>query len=235
MNQNITTYSNSSFRSSYRPDACQPELVNLDFLCRLVGMRSYIGFNDRLSPMTEDGLSMTGVTSRFRQISDEVYHAINESVSFDDNDVAILKDIAAKTPRRRARLCAHRDVSSGLQEMLIVHPRDAYVRPHIHKAAAESILIVDGEVKLVLFNNDGRPTSSISMAAPHVGRTFFTRIPPDTFHTFIIQSEWLAFLETKVGPFDRAQMIFAPWSPPEHDAQAALLYQQHLVKQVELS
>ncbi|KPA34301.1 Cupin fold metalloprotein, WbuC family [Leptospira interrogans] len=40
-----------------------------------------------------------------------------------------------------------------------------------------------------------------------------------TYHTLMIRSEWLVFLEITKGPFRKEDTIFAPWSPEENDAE----------------
>ena len=52
------------------------------------------------------------------------------------------------------------------------------------------------------------------------GKTFYQKIGENTFHTFLIHSEWLVFLEITSGPFFEEDTIFAPWSPDSGMAKA---------------
>ena len=50
-----------------------------------------------------------------------------------------------------------------LHEMLIVHQRGAYVRPHKHPGKMESTHVVKGLVDVVLFDDDGSVRRTIRM------------------------------------------------------------------------
>ena len=167
--------------------------------------------------------------ARFRHVSPEVFHANGGALTFSAADVGALKAAARKTERRRARLCAHTDAGAALHEMLIVHPRDAYVRPHLHRGKDESLVVVEGEVLFVLLDEKGVPTAAYDLAAPPGERPFFLRTPADTYHTLLIKSEWLTFLEATTGPFDREGTVFAPWSPADDDASAIEIYRNELL------
>ena len=91
----------------------------------------------------------------------EVYYS---DVTADDATIAELKRIAAGNPRLRSRLCTHPDPSSGLHEMLIVHHREAYVRPHKHLGKPESFHVIEGTAQVVIFEDDGRIREVLEMA-----------------------------------------------------------------------
>lgn len=171
------------------------------------------------------------LSSRFHKVSAEVYHAVDDLVTFSQDDVRELKAQAVMTPRHRARLCAHGDPEAALQEMLIVHPRDAYIRPHMHLGKVESLMVVEGQVLVIFFDRSGNPAASFDLATPLSSYPFFLRIPEETFHTLLIKSEWLTFLEVTLGPFNRAGTVMAPWSPEENDTLAVHRYREQLLEQ----
>ena len=70
--------------------------------------------------------------TRMKRINDEVFVAEDQIVQVDGPQLETLKAQAARNPRQRARICAHKDVQDKLHEMLIVLARGAYVRPHKH-------------------------------------------------------------------------------------------------------
>lgn len=155
-----------------------------------------------------------------RAESAEVRYATDTVVLVDGRDVAALKAEALRNPRQRIRLCAHENVDSALHEMIIVHSRDTYVRPHKHFGKSESFHVIEGEVDVVLFDDDGGVTEVIQMGDARSGRPFFYRIATPIFHTLLIRSEVLVFHETTGGPFRRADTSFAPWAPADGDAVA---------------
>jgi cupin fold WbuC family metalloprotein len=147
----------------------------------------------------------------------EVYYSDASIVTADDATIAELKRIAAQNPRRRSRLCTHPDPSAGLHEMLIVHHRDAYVRPHKHFGKPESFHLIEGAARVVIFEDDGQIRDVLDMAPYGTGKLCYYRMPDEVFHTILITSEWLVFHETTAGPFDPARTAFPDWAPDGSD------------------
>ena len=156
--------------------------------------------------------------------SPEVVYAGGEIVTVDSAAVAALVRDAGNNPRRRIRLCAHASVDDAVHEMLIVHERSCYVRPHKHVGKSESFHVVEGEVDVVIFDDLGRVTDVISMGSYGSSLPFFYRIAQPLYHTLIIRSDVLVFHETTSGPFQRSQTVFAPWSPDGGDAEEVAAY-----------
>ena len=161
---------------------------------------------------------------RAKLISDEVLYPDEAIVLVDRADVDRLKDIAATKTRQRVRLCAHRGSDDLLHEMLIVHARDTYVPPHKHPGKSESFHVIDGQVDVVLFAEDGAIDTVMRMGDFRSGLPFYYRIADPIYHTLLIRSETLVFHETTNGPFLRADTAFAPWAPDERDAAAVAAY-----------
>ena len=159
-----------------------------------------------------------GAVVRAKAESAEVRYATDAIVLVDATDVARLKREAEQNARRRIRLCAHHSVESRLHEMLIVHTRDTYVRPHKHLGKSESFHVIEGDVDVVIFDDEGGVTDVIPMGAFASGRPFFYRIAEPLFHTLLIRSDVLVFHETTGGPFRRDDTVFAPWAPDDGDA-----------------
>jgi len=149
--------------------------------------------------------------------SAEVLYADDPIVSVDAAAIDVLKRAALMNPRRRIRLCAHRDTGDGLHEMLIVHTRDTYVRPHLHVGKSESFHVIEGDVDVVIFDEGGGVAEVIAMGPVQSGRRFFYRIADPLYHTLLIRSDLLVFHETTTGPFRRDQTLFAPWAPDGND------------------
>jgi cupin fold WbuC family metalloprotein len=163
-----------------------------------------------------------------RAESPEVYYTDAPVVVATAADIARLKTIAGGNPRLRSRLCAHPSPAADLHEMLIVHHRDVYVRPHMHIGKPESFHLLEGTVEIVMFNDDGTIRDVIDMAEYGSGKPFFYRSPERVFHTLLITSEWLVFHETTAGPFDPAKTIFPDWAPDGADMPIARRYADEL-------
>jgi cupin fold WbuC family metalloprotein len=92
---------------------------------------------------------------RFSAVSEEVLYTTEPITSVSRSDIALLKSMAMKNTRKRIRLCAHPDTDDPLHEMIIVHARGAYIRPHKHPGKSESFHIIEGRLKVVIFEEDG--------------------------------------------------------------------------------
>lgn len=163
---------------------------------------------------------MDDASGRIRQVSPEVFYSDGDFLGVDAATLALLKTHAAKSVRRRCRLCFHADPTAAQQEMLIVMHKSSYVRPHRHHGKVETLGIIDGDCDAVLFEADGKLRSVLRMTPAAAGGSFFYRMPSGLYHSLIFRSEWLAFVETTIGPFDRSNTEEAAWAPPESDAVA---------------
>ena len=149
--------------------------------------------------------------------NNEVLYAEDSIVQIDSLDIAELKLKAKKNPRKRIRVCAHKNIDENIHEMLIVHEKNCYVRPHKHTGKTESFHIIEGKADVILFHEDGSIDQVISMGEITTGLKFYYRLPPFRFHTLLIHSDVLVFHEITSGPFRIEDTIMAPWSPEETD------------------
>ena len=92
---------------------------------------------------------------KYNRISNEVLYTDESITKIDQVDIESLKALAAKNSRKRIRLCAHPDMQDNLHEMIIVHARDAYVRPHKHIGKSESFHVIEGLLLVVVFDDEG--------------------------------------------------------------------------------
>jgi cupin fold WbuC family metalloprotein len=167
---------------------------------------------------------------RTKPFNSEVLYPDEPIVQVAQADVAWLKAQAEQTERKRIRLCAHKNVDDSLHEMLIVHTRDTYVRPHKHLDKSESFHVIEGWVDVVLFDDDGEITDVIQMGDYSSGYCFYYRIADPRYHTLLIHSDVLVFHETTNGPFSRSQTAFASWSPTENNTAAVGEFMSKLAK-----
>jgi len=168
---------------------------------------------------------------RFKPINPEVFYIEDSIVEVRRKDIEFLINEASKNTRQRVRLCAHPSTHDSLHEMLIVHARDTYVRPHKHPNKSESVHVVEGLVDIVIFDDIGDITKIIKMGDYTSGHNFYYRLSQPSFHTLIIKSDYLIFHETTNGPFNRSDTVFAQWSPEENDTQARKEFlQEQMIK-----
>lgn len=171
---------------------------------------------------------------KYRFQNPEVIYSDLEIVTASRADVSHLEDLSSKNPRRRIRLCAHDTPENALHEMLIVHERSAYVRPHKHPGKSESMHVISGRVDLIVLDDNGAVTQVIEMGDYASGLTFYERIEKPVFHTLIIRSDVLVFHETTNGPFQLGTTMFPDWAPDGSDVAAAESYIRDLDQRINL-
>ena len=135
-----------------------------------------------------------------------------------------LKEAAREADLRRARICLHRTHDDPIQEMIIALCRDSYIRPHRHIHKTESIHVMEGELLILFFDDEGEVTRKIRMGPGKPERCAIYRLSTDTWHTVIPITEMAVFHETVNGPFDRANTQYPAWAPEENSPSQIQLF-----------
>ena len=141
--------------------------------------------------------------------SEEVYHAIEDQFALAKANVAQLIEYAKKNKRQRIRFCVHKTPTELIQQMFIVHPGHAYVRPHKHLSKSESMLVLQGDVDYVTLNEVGEIKDVLQMGDYNSAKPFYNNVSPNEYHTLVIRSNWLVFMEVTKGPFVKNDTVFA--------------------------
>ena len=168
------------------------------------------------------------IHKNYRHQNAEVIYTKDVITTVNKSDIENLHQLSIQNPRKRLRLCTHQKKNDLLHEMLILHDKNAYVRPHKHPGKSESMHIIEGIVDLIIFNDVGQIESVINMGNYSSDKIFYYRMEVPIFHTLIIQSDLLVFQETTNGPFIKNETIFAPWSPKDSDLIAVEKYMSNL-------
>jgi cupin fold WbuC family metalloprotein len=147
----------------------------------------------------------------------EVQVASGGVVRLGTRDVKLLHDCVLGAERKRARICAHPSTADPLHEMIICLARDTYIRPHRHAGKSESFHIIDGELDVVLFDDDGAIREVIRMGPYGSRASFFYRLMEPCFHTVLVRTPLATFHETTNGPFYPGGTEFAAWAPADGD------------------
>lgn len=154
----------------------------------------------------------------------EVFHIDQDVAVVGEEWLARLKGAAASSPLRRARLCLHRSSDDLVQEMVIALCRDVLFRPHRHAAKSESFHIIEGELDVLIFDDEGRTVRAVPMGPPGSGRMFCYRLCVPAWHAVLPQTPQVIFHETTTGPFRAQESEFAPWAPTEAVALRRFLW-----------
>lgn len=167
-----------------------------------------------------------------KEIHKEVLHTSEAVVKVSKTDIAALKDKALNNDRRRIRLCCHRDVNDTLHEMMIIHSKNAYIRPHKHLNKSESLHVVEGAADFIFFDEEGNILEVIPMGRHLSGRRFYYRMSESFYHTLSIRSDFFVFHETTKGPFQNSDTVYASWAPEESNISACRDYRQKLDERI---
>jgi cupin fold WbuC family metalloprotein len=168
------------------------------------------------------------VTVQLRKINDEVFAADDRIVRLGAAQVAFLRERAAASPRRRARICAHRSNDDTLHEMFIAVCADSYIHPHKHPKKIESFHIIGGSVDVVVLDDAGEIIEVIELGDVASGKPFYYRLADSLFHTLLINSSFLTMHEVTNGPFAADETVLAPFAPPESRRDEARDYMAEL-------
>ena len=166
------------------------------------------------------------------QKSPEVFLAEGPIAAVGPAEIDMLKAAVKASPKRRARINAHPDGEDALHEMIIAIDASSYIRPHKHPSKSEAFHIVEGEVDIVVFNDDGGIDRIVELGAPGSRRPFYYRMSNAFFHTLIIRSDLLVVHEITNGPFRPSATVFADFAPDDREADQAEAYQAELVRRV---
>jgi len=166
------------------------------------------------------------------QKSPEVFLAEGPIAAVGPAEINALKAAVKASPKRRARINAHPDGDDTLHEMIIAIDASSYIRPHKHPGKSEAFHIVEGEVDIVVFREDGEIDRVVELGPPGGGRPFYYRMSDAFFHTLIIRSELLVVHEITNGPFRPSGTIFAEFAPEDRETDKADAYQTELLRRV---
>jgi cupin fold WbuC family metalloprotein len=166
------------------------------------------------------------------QKSPEVFLAEGPISAVGKSELDTLKAAVKASAKRRARINTHPDGEDALHEMIIAIDPSSYIRPHKHPGKSEAFHIVEGEVDIVVFKDDGEIEQVVALGAPGSGRSFYYRMSKPFFHTLIIRSDVLIVHEITNGPFRPQGTVFADFAPEDSDTQKAEAYQADLVLRV---
>ena len=180
-----------------------------------------------------DGTQLLDVPAGLIESGPDVYafEAERLPVVLGSEHLAFLRERAARSPRLRSRICMHRP-NDAVHEMLIVHHRTVYVRPHRHARKSESLAVIEGEARVIFFDDDGAVRKALALGVPTAAERFFYRIPAGTWHALAIDSEWFVFHEVVAGPFVRSETEFPAWAPDGDDPRASAEYLERLRREI---
>lgn len=140
-------------------------------------------------------------------------------VSFNKDIIKKIKSLAKKNNKKRARLCIHLNLKDKTNEMIIALNKKSFISPHIHpNNKSESYFVLEGSMKVYVFNKNGEVQKVINMGTYESGKEFLYRMSKGYYHMPISTSNWCVYHEVYSGPFKKEKDVKYPkWSPNEND------------------
>jgi cupin fold WbuC family metalloprotein len=171
---------------------------------------------------------------RMKPQNPEVFVADDDIVAIGQNEIGFLEDNVKHSPRKRTRLCAHKDSEETLHEMLVVYTGATFIRPNKHPGKDESLHILKGAADFVFFDDDGNVTEIVPLGDQESGKSFYVRVPADTYHSMVMRSDKLVIHECINGPFRKeGTTVFAEWGPQEDDAEGVAKFTKKMSAEVD--
>jgi cupin fold WbuC family metalloprotein len=121
-----------------------------------------------------------------------------------------LKRVAFET-KKNVRLNLHSTPESGLHSMIIFQWNNSFLKPHKHESKSEICHIIEGKQRFFLFNEEGKVLEKIDNSSTS---NMVVLIDENSYHTSIIDSEYVIFNEVKRDPYLKEKdSVFPEWAP----------------------
>lgn len=149
-------------------------------------------------------------------------------------DAALIEELKARALGSRLgryRLCMHHSCDEPMQDMIVVHCRGNYSRPHYHPNAAMSYTMIEGRMDVLLFDNAGVVTQRVRMGTPGdvYAEAVSLRLSTGVIYTPVCISETAVFHETLGAPNPGGtETLYAAWSPADDEPERIAAFQRAL-------
>lgn len=158
------------------------------------------------------------------------YFAKNGTVRLDAKTIEEIKMMALETGEN-VRLSMHQSPEADFHEMIIFQHRDKYYRPKKHVDKAKSFHMIEGEMAVFVFEDDGSVRDACILDGQN---SKIYRVDANLYHTDLPLTDFVIHHESTLGPYlFNSDRIFAPWSPDGKDTDTYLKYRDHLVSILE--
>lgn len=135
-------------------------------------------------------------------------------------DLKTLAQTAQQSPRQRANLNLHTELSDPIQRLAIAMEPGTYVRPHRHPHTWELLYPLAGRFLVLHFDASGTVIARTVLGEDCA----VLENPAGAWHAVLSLDVGGVIFEVKHGPYTPiATQDYATWSPAEGDADAAAL------------
>ena len=151
-----------------------------------------------------------------RYINSEVYYSEKLPFIVTSSLLDSLRKIAIHNLSGKVRICCHLSADDNLHDMLIALHSKADIRPHSHLYKIESFHIIDGSLKIIIYDAIGKIVESIILSSINYIKddesAFYIKMPAGVIHSVIPITESVIFREVTNGPFKPEDTIYPVWA-----------------------
>lgn len=155
----------------------------------------------------------------------EVFKNTENFIKIDKEWLTRLKQEADHSPKHLSRLCMHRDTQDVVQEMVLAFTRNCLISPNSTSGKSESLTVVEGEMLLVLFDDNGQVLDRIEMGPVGSHKAFMYRLCSACWHTMIPLTDHVIVHECIEGPFVKSTASLPGWIPTKSEELKIFLNQ----------
>ena len=158
----------------------------------------------------------------------------NQAVRLDDSrkspayfcrrkPVAVTRELIADLVAKGAgtgkgiRLCLHEGPDALLHDMIVVQYAGQCFRSHKHLEKGESYHIIEGEMGVVIFDEEGKVVDACRM---DTSNTMVYGVGTGMYHTNFPLTDVVVYHESRPGPFSPGDSVFPPWGPDGENEEA---------------
>lgn len=138
-----------------------------------------------------------------------------------------MKSISNNNDNMNLRICLHKNSESKLHDMVILERSGTYSPPHKHLDKEDSLLIIEGRLGVVVYNDDGT-VYDCCILEPN--QTLMYKVGIMMYHAVIAMTDTVIYHETKPGPFIyETDSIYPSWGPNINDSESMQEYKDSIL------
>lgn len=118
----------------------------------------------------------------------------------------------AKKSQKSVRVCLHNDINDTLHNMIIVHLKGTYIRPHKNVSNSKAYHIIKGRMRIIGILDDGSKVFDMILDKEQP----LLRIEPNIYLLLLPLTKMVVFHEVAIGPFRQSgpgSQVYAHFSP----------------------
>lgn|SRR3989338_4041392 len=140
-----------------------------------------------------------------------IHRNSNNFIVVDKQWLIRLKNDAKQSEKQMARLLMHHAVNDYVQEMLIAFTDQCNIKPNHSENKTESLQVLEGELLLTIFNEQGKVLEEIEMGPVGSSKPFLYRFHSSPWHTMSAKTPEVVVHEILQGPFVKVEEKEPEW------------------------